>query len=446
MKVLKKVLVTILIIAVAASVLSVSAFASTYTNCADDLNSLGLFLGTDSGYALDSVHTRVEAGVMLIRLLGKEDAALTGSYTHPFTDVPSWANKYVGYLYGTGLTKGISATQFGTSGACDATMYVTFVLRALGYDDSKGDFMYSQAVDFGAIIGVVDYYLAEETFLRDEMVAISLLALSTQPKDKSVPTLLDKLVNEGAVSAAAAKPILERFAIYDAFIDATDNYNLSDKMDVDSSTTYNITAFGETLLSTATENYKMIWENNEMQMAITSKTDTQGESQTISIYYSGGYLYLNTGSDMVRMAYDPYDAMYYMQNAFAFYEPLYGLESITKTASGGNTVYKLTLTDEYLATYSSVLPEDLVDPLDPGGDVRSTSVQSITLETTLDSAGRFVGQKFHVNMTIPVSSGGIKTNAACVYTITTAVRSTSSVSISFPGDLDTYLPVSSFSY
>ena len=46
---------------------------------------------------------------MLTRLLGAEKTALAGNWKHPFTDVPQWADKYVGWLYQNGLTKGVSA-------------------------------------------------------------------------------------------------------------------------------------------------------------------------------------------------------------------------------------------------------------------------------------------------------------------------------------------------
>ena len=74
---------------------------------------------------------------MLIRLLGKDAEANGGSWKHPFTDVPGWANEEVGYAYEKGLTKGSSATEFGT-GTASAQMYLTFVLRALGYSDAAG--------------------------------------------------------------------------------------------------------------------------------------------------------------------------------------------------------------------------------------------------------------------------------------------------------------------
>ena len=59
------------------------------------LYDLGLFKGTDKGFALEKSMTRAEASVMLTRLLGAEKTALAGNWKHPFTDVPQWADKYV---------------------------------------------------------------------------------------------------------------------------------------------------------------------------------------------------------------------------------------------------------------------------------------------------------------------------------------------------------------
>ena len=72
---------------------------------AETLHALGLFRGTgedENGvpiYALEKTATRAEALVMLIRLLGEEDAALSSLAAHPFTDVPAWADRYVAYAY-----------------------------------------------------------------------------------------------------------------------------------------------------------------------------------------------------------------------------------------------------------------------------------------------------------------------------------------------------------
>lgn len=113
------------------------------TEAALRLKALGLFQGVgtnpdgSTNFDLARAPSRTEALVMLIRLLGKDAEANGGSWKHPFTDVPRWANEEVGYAYEKGLTKGSSATEFGV-GTASAQMYLTFVLRALGYSDAAG--------------------------------------------------------------------------------------------------------------------------------------------------------------------------------------------------------------------------------------------------------------------------------------------------------------------
>lgn len=101
-------------------------------NSASTLNMLGLFPATstnpDGGadYDLTRQAPTYEAVVMLIRLLGKEKTATSGNWTHPFTDVPVSADKYVGYAYQNGLVTGSSATTLGTT-AASAQMYLSAI-------------------------------------------------------------------------------------------------------------------------------------------------------------------------------------------------------------------------------------------------------------------------------------------------------------------------------
>ncbi|NLE26186.1 MAG: hypothetical protein GX625_12750, partial [Clostridiaceae bacterium] len=109
------------------------------------LRQLRLFLGvstTKIDFQLDKVPTRTQAVIMLIRVLGKDAEALSGNWTHPFTDVDTVADKYIGYAYQNGLAYG-NKDKFGTDNAT-SDMYLTFVLRALGYDDTKGDFVWTE--------------------------------------------------------------------------------------------------------------------------------------------------------------------------------------------------------------------------------------------------------------------------------------------------------------
>ena len=178
-----------------------------YTPQAEVLKNLGLFLGSENGFELDRAASRVEAAVMMVRLLGKEGVAKAENNAHPFTDVPEWAALYVGYLYKSNITKGVSADKFGSADVSTAAQYATYVLRALGYDDSAGDFAWNNSlakmVDLGIITASESASFSSNSgILRGDVVAISYLSLFAFPKNGS-STLLEKLYSEnGAVSAA----------------------------------------------------------------------------------------------------------------------------------------------------------------------------------------------------------------------------------------------------
>lgn len=90
-------LALLLIFSLSAGAFAADAEAET---AAQELFDLGLFSGTGTDAAgkpvfdLDRAPTRAEAVTMLVRLLGKSDAALAGAWTTPFTDVADWAKPY----------------------------------------------------------------------------------------------------------------------------------------------------------------------------------------------------------------------------------------------------------------------------------------------------------------------------------------------------------------
>ena len=195
---MKKLLIIALLIII---VFNTSIYA-TYESEALVLNKLGLFLGSDKGFELYRKPNRLEGAVMLLRLLGKEDEALFFDYTHPFTDVPQWADPYVGYMYEKGLTKGIGSNLFGSELDLEEEQYMTFVLRALGYDDSQGDFFWEDSMTFALLKNIVTLnqkiVIESGDFLRDHMVLISYEALKSKLNDFD-DTLITKLYNEGNV-------------------------------------------------------------------------------------------------------------------------------------------------------------------------------------------------------------------------------------------------------
>lgn len=191
---------------------SVSAASTQATQSADTLYTLGLFKGTGTNkdgspiYNLDAVPTRNQAIIMLVRLLGKEQEALSGTWELPFTDVAkdSTAYPYIGYAYANGLTGGTSATTYSGTNPIRFNQYITFVLRALGYTSGE-DFEVGTSWEFSDKIGLTSgtYSAATKSFTRGDVAAISCSALSVCKKDSST-TLLEQLLDEGAVSMGAA--------------------------------------------------------------------------------------------------------------------------------------------------------------------------------------------------------------------------------------------------
>lgn len=166
--------------------LSRSAYSTDYYGIAVALRSLELFRGSGSGigdgFDLHLAPTRAEALVMFIRILGEEDDALACTYTHPFTDVPSWLDRYAAWAWVNGYTNGISATQFGTTQVVSVVEYQEFLLRALGYSTAGvDDYLTSleRALDCGALTGAEYMALKDCKFLRAHVAYLSYYNLDT---------------------------------------------------------------------------------------------------------------------------------------------------------------------------------------------------------------------------------------------------------------------------
>ena len=201
-----------------------------------DLKILGLLANSPDNFELDRAPNRVEGAIMLIRLLGKEEQALQTSSSHPFRDVPSWANKYISYMYQNELSKGVGAKAYGSSQPLSAKQYVTFVLRALGYKDGT-DFNYNQALDKARELGLLSSSDAAELknspmFLRYYMVWLSYNALFVKMKGSN-HTLLDKLVN---TDKAVFKPAAKALGLYTS--------DLKEKYENVTSVSFPLTEFG----------------------------------------------------------------------------------------------------------------------------------------------------------------------------------------------------------
>lgn len=171
---------------------------------AQQLNQLGLFRGAGTNadgsvnYDLDRQPNRAEAITMLIRALGAGDQEGT-TKQHPYQDVPTWANGAVSYARKYDLTRGISATEFGAKSPVTTAMYLTFMLRALGYQDGT-DFVWNSPWETAVQAGILPAQADWATLTRGELVEITAAALFAQHKTTGQP-LWERLVSSGTFTA-----------------------------------------------------------------------------------------------------------------------------------------------------------------------------------------------------------------------------------------------------
>ena len=205
---MKRLLSLLLAAVLAVSVLALPARAADPTTAqgsAQLLYDLGLFRGTGikadgtPEFELNRAATRAEAVTMLVRMLGEEDLALAAMAPTPFLDVPDWALPYVGYAYRQGLTNGVDATHFGSASSVTAAQYLTFLLRAMGYQDGT-DFVWSSAWTLTDRLGITaGEYGANSRFLRGDVAVVSANALTADRKTGN-QNLLEYLVAGGVIA------------------------------------------------------------------------------------------------------------------------------------------------------------------------------------------------------------------------------------------------------
>lgn len=162
------------------------------------LKALGLFEGVSArNFDLERAPTRTEALIMLIRLLGRDAEARESDFATPFTDVDDWAQGYIGYGYKIGLTEGETDHLFGSASDASANMYLTFILRALGYSEGEGeDYVWDDPWDLAEEVGILPETVDRNKFLRADVVTVSYAALSSKMKDYDM-TLAEVLIENG---------------------------------------------------------------------------------------------------------------------------------------------------------------------------------------------------------------------------------------------------------
>lgn len=199
---MKKRLFAILLVAVMlmAAVVPASAYSVKQQDTADALNELGLFqgMGGNLGYALDLNLTRAQGITLLVRMIGKEEEALANTYTTPFVDVPAWAEGYVGYAYTNAITNGMGPDKFGSDVQLNDYMFLTLVLRALGYSDAgeNPEFAWNSPYALAKKVGLISSETPDTSFTRGDAVLVFWNAMNAEIVGTG-KTLADSLTQQG---------------------------------------------------------------------------------------------------------------------------------------------------------------------------------------------------------------------------------------------------------
>jgi len=164
------------------------------------LQGRGLDENGQPDFDLDTPGTRQEAVVFLIRMMGRENWALSiAAERCPFTDVSGWARPYLAFASIEGHVQGRSDTWFDAQSPIQPTEFLTMVLRAMGYSSGQ-DFQWDAAWEFSDAIGLTDGRYSAQTaeFLRGDMAWICSRALDVPGKEGSpYATLFDSMNEQG---------------------------------------------------------------------------------------------------------------------------------------------------------------------------------------------------------------------------------------------------------
>lgn len=201
MKRMRKRIVSLLLALTMLLSVQVPTFAATAPEV--KLNDMGLLLNI-SDAELDATLDRAVGITMILKSLGYTQAdADAAALTTPFTDVSGWAKGWAALAYSTGITTGISATEFNPSGALTEKQFVAFQLRALQFDQSAS---WTYAVSLGKAAGLIDAdnNLDSTTYTKRSAAKVMYNALSIKMQKAGI-TLIEKLVADGVVAEAKAE-------------------------------------------------------------------------------------------------------------------------------------------------------------------------------------------------------------------------------------------------
>lgn len=174
------------------------------TQAAETLHTLHIVNGSKEGYDVGRAPTRLEAVLVLTRLLGVQQEAARTEVATRFTDLPTWCDETLSYAYRQGWDSGASSTVFGAAESIDANRFCSMLLKALGYQ--KFDFYGAET--FARHIGLIstDQTLTGEDFTRGDLFVMAAESLTFHYADRD-QTVIEQLVDKGLTTEKTARDL-----------------------------------------------------------------------------------------------------------------------------------------------------------------------------------------------------------------------------------------------
>lgn len=223
MKYFKKIMTTLSVVAISATIaiLPASAIGFVYEKEAEALHILGLYKGIDLNTFLPELAAKMDRQtgvVMLLRLFGQEEEAKlltdekTNSILSKFKDansIAAWSKQQVAYAVDKGYIRGYPEdSTFRPTDALNGKAYCSLILQQLGYD---GDFQYDNAAfrlsDIGGLTtSEANNFNNDNALIKDSLVGISYGTLKAKYRANGEKHI-NALVRRGVVSVENVKEV-----------------------------------------------------------------------------------------------------------------------------------------------------------------------------------------------------------------------------------------------
>ena len=142
---------------------------------------IGVMEGYEDGtFRPEKNVTRNEMAVIMCHLLN-----LTPGGSHPFNDVPSWAEPYVAACYNNGIIAGVSANQYNGNANVTAVQAGLMTMKALGYFYNQSEFGDSWKLSTIREAQAIDLYRGIDLYNEQDMTRndVAQLVLNTLEAD-----------------------------------------------------------------------------------------------------------------------------------------------------------------------------------------------------------------------------------------------------------------------